>query len=364
MTLVLVGTYTEPLDHVPESKGKGVHVFVFDKKGALAPLTVIEGLVSPAFLCRKWSPGCLTPHLSTRDGTMAYGVSERYDTNGTVFSIRVHSADAKEALLCVGEHQSSEGTGTCYLSVDPSGDYLLTANYMSGSTVVHPIHNNGSLAPPASVTQHDPSLVVGTDPTRQEAPHAHCFLPHPTIDCAYSCDLGSDSVFVYQLVRQGGGYGSLVYPGHTKCIQRVGLDPGAGPRHVAVHPNGTTLYVVAELASALYVCQIAEDGQLAVVQCGSSLPDGYQPGIAADQLYSPCIALSATQRTSHIAEVQVHPSGKFVYASNRGHDSISCFHLGTDGKVEGQVAQYPSGGKTPRHFSLDPSGDFLIAANQ
>ena len=231
--------------------------------------------------------------------------------------------------------ESTGAGGPCYVSVTADGATVLVANY-SGSVASLPANADGRLAPAASFIPHEGSSV---HPRRQRGPHAHSIVVDPSGRFALSADLGLDRVLVYRIGQTDGTLTPHDPPGAP-------VAPGSGPRHLAFHPNGRTLYVITELANTIIVFDWdAEAGTLSERQTIPTLPEGFDG-------------------TSYTAEVQVHPSGRFVYGSNRGHDSLAIFAVNADTKTLTLVGHEPTGGARPRHFGIDPTGAFLIAANQ
>jgi 6-phosphogluconolactonase len=220
------------------------------------------------------------------------------------------------------------------VSVNAAGTHAFVANYGAGSVAAFPLLPDGRLAPPSSVAPHRGS---GVHPTRQQRAHAHAIRPAPGGSFVLAADLGIDRVLVYRFDAAAGA----LTPHHSAS---TATQPGAGPRHLAFHPSGNALFVINELSSTLaaYSWNGAE-GTLEARGEVSTLPRGF-----------------TGENTT--AEVAVHPSGRFVYASNRGHDSIAVFRIG-DGALA-RVGIYSTRGRTPRHFALDTAGAFLLAANQ
>jgi 6-phosphogluconolactonase len=231
--------------------------------------------------------------------------------------------------------QPARGAAPCHLVVDRAGKNVLVANYSGGNVAVLPIQSDGRLAEATGFVQHKGS---GANPRRQEAPHAHSINLDAANRFAVVADLGLDRVMVY---RFDGGAGTLT----PNDPPSASVEPGSGPRHFAFHPNGRNAYVINEITRTVTAFSYdPRKGALTPFQTISTLPQG------------------APARGS-TAEVQVHPSGKFLYGSNRGHDSIAVFTIGPDGRltfVEAESTQ----GKTPRNFGIDPTGTFLLAANQ
>jgi 6-phosphogluconolactonase len=232
--------------------------------------------------------------------------------------------------------QSSGGAGPCHVMVDATGKCVLAANYGGGSVTSVPVKEDGSLAEPGSFIQHTGSSV---NQQRQEAPHGHCIVPDPGNRFALACDLGLDQVLIYKLDPTK----ATLTPNEPAFGS---TERGAGPRHLAFHPNGKFVFVINELDCTMTT--FAWDGQkgaLTPVGSVSTLPGERQRGYST-------------------AEVQVHPNGKFVYGSNRGHDSIVVFSVDEKTGKLTRVQNESTQGKTPRHFTLDPSGKFLITENQ
>jgi len=220
--------------------------------------------------------------------------------------------------------------------VDKAGKYVLVANYGSGSIAVLPLEADGRLGRAIRTIQHHGS---GLNPQPQEGPHAHFITLDPADKYVLCCDLGLDKVLTYQFNPPG----ALLTPG---APPGVSLKPGSGPRHLAFHPNGRFVYVINELSSTLTAFSYnAQGGPLKELETRSTLPPEFKG-----------------QNTC--AEVQVHPSGRFLYGSNRGHNSIAVFGINPrDGRIS-RVECVASGGKNPRHFALDPTGKWLLAENQ
>lgn len=317
--LVYIGTYTS-------AKSKGIYVCRMDPEtGTLSPLQVAAETPSPSFLAFHPNKKFL------------YAVGETEQFGGKKSgSVAAFSIDPGTGKLTAINAQSSGGTGPCHLTVDPTGHDVLVANYNSGSVAVLPIAEDGKLAEPSFVDQHKGT---GHDRRRQEGPHAHNIQLDPNGKFVLTTDLGLDKIFVYRLDTAKG----TLTPNDPPFGQ---AEPGAGPRHFAFHPNGRLVYVINELAStvAAYAYD-AQRGALTQIQSLSTLPADFKGN-------------------NTTAEVQVHPNGKFLYGSNRGHDSIAVFAIDeSTGKLtpRGHVSTQ---GKTPRNFGIDPTGSFLIAANQ
>jgi 6-phosphogluconolactonase len=316
--LVYVGSYTRGDD-------PGIHRFRMDMEtGELTALGSTAGIVNPSFLAIHPS------------GRFLYAVSEINDFSGKkTGAVAALSIDRQaQGELKLINRQPSAGDGPCHVVVDPTGRCLLVANYGGGSVAALPISDDGALQPPSSSIQHEGQSVT----PRQTAPHAHSINFDPGNKFAMAADLGLDKVLVYQFDAAQG----KLTPHEPAGV----VEPGSGPRHFAFHPSGRQAYVINELANTITVFRYdADRGRLSPLQTASTLPEGFEG-------------------TSHTAEVQVHPSGKFVYGSNRGHDSLAVFRVNADTGTLTAVGHVSSGGKTPRNFGIDPSGKFLLSANQ
>jgi 6-phosphogluconolactonase len=286
---------------------KGIGIGTYDtESGQLRTTGVISGVVNPSFV------------IESRDGRFLYAVNE--NTKGEVTAINA-------ATLKVINKVATGGADPCHLSIDPSGKFLITADYSSGSLSVFHVNPDGSIGARTQKVQHTGK---GKDPERQEGPHAHHIVFDPAGRYAAAVDLGVDRVFVYSLAG-----------GQLTKVSEAKLADGAGPRHIAFHPNGRTAYVANELDSTIVSCAYA-NGRLTPGQVLKTAPSGGP--------------------RNYPAEVLVSGDGKHVYLSNRGHDSVA--HFAVDGAGLTMVGTTAVGGKYPRHIVLDPSGSFLFAANQ
>jgi 6-phosphogluconolactonase len=322
--LVFVGTYTG-------GKSQGIYTCELDTAtGALKQLDVTGEVKNPSFLAI---------HPSKR---FLYSVSEVGDYSDTGSgAITAFTLDSQGGRLKMLNHQSSTSGGPCHLVVDRAGKNVLVANYGGATAAVLPIGADGKLAPASSTVRHAGSSV---DRSRQEAPHPHSINLDPAGRFAFVADLGLDKVLVYRFDSENGTLAANDPPS-------VSVAPGSGPRHFAFHPSGKFAYVINEMKSTVTAFNYdAGRGVLTILATEvpdtvSTLPGGF-----------------TSENTT--AEVQVHPTGNFLYASNRGHDSIAIFAIDpTDGSLTG-LGHEPTGGRTPRNFGIDPDGKFLLAANQ
>jgi 6-phosphogluconolactonase len=316
---VYVGTYTD-------GKGRGIYLLEMDPAtGTLTPRGLAAEATNPSFLA---------VHPSRK---FLYAVSEVGESGGRKGgAVRAFALDAKTGALTPLNQQSSGGSGPCYVTVDREGRNVLAANYGGGSVAVLPIGEDGRLGAASAFVQHRGS---GTNPRRQEGPHAHSINLDPANRFAVAADLGLDKLLVHRFDASKG----TLTPNDPPATS---VAPGAGPRHFAFHPDGRHAYVINEMACTVTAFDYnPERGVLTELQTVSTLPEGVKPGYST-------------------AEVQVHPSGKFVYGSNRGHDSIAIFAVDPSSGRLTPVGHQPTQGKTPRNFAIDPSGSFLLAENQ
>lgn len=335
---VYVGTYTDPSPQAgyavtPErpvmgmtgpTRSAGLYVFEHDPAtGALTHRHTLSGLLNPSFLA-------LDP-----DERFLFAVQEAREYDGAATGAVVSFAlDADTGLPRLLGRQSSGGANPCHLSVSPDGRTLFVANHEDGSVAVLPIDHEGRLAP-ATAIHHD----APRDPTGHRRPHAHFVTPDPTGAFVLSTDTGTDRITVYRLDMASG----RLLPHRPPWGE---THPGGSPRHLAFHPSGRYLYANGEADMTLSVFAYdAAAGRLTAQQHLSTLPEG----IAGP--YS-------------TAQITAHPSGRFVYVANRGHDSIAIFRIDPATGRAARIANEPTQGQTPRNFALDPPGHFLYVANQ
>lgn len=329
-TFAFVGCLNREAPYFQGARGRGIAVFRFDEEtGALTLLSETGGIDNPTFLS-------IDPARRT-----VYANSEVFGWNeGTATAYRFDPATG--GLTYLGK-QPTEGSITAYNSLDRTGRFLLVANYAIGdvdelpgrSAVVLPIRDDGGLGPVVDRVTHSGT---GPNAARQERPHAHSIVASPDNRFVIVADLGIDKLMVYRLNAESGRLAPAPTPSFA-------LPPGSGPRHVAFHPNGRMLLVINELAST--IASLAWDAAAGVLSPLDSVP-----------------AVPAGVEDSHCADLHVSPDGRFVYGSNRGHDSIVVYRIDPASGRMALAGHVPSGGPTPRSFALDPSGQFLLAANQ
>lgn len=248
--------------------------------------------------------------------------------------VAAFSLEGRTGKLKLLNRQSTHGTASCYLEVDATGKTLLVANYSSGNVGSLPIKPDGSLGEAASVIQHTGSSI---DPARQKEPHAHSIIISPDNKFGYSADLGLDQVLIYRLNAATARL-SANDPPFAKT------PPGGGPRHLTFHPNGKHLYVINELKNSVTVFEYAKDsGALTERQTISTVPEDFKG-------------------TSHTADLKITPDGRFLYGTNRGHDSIAAYSIGTDGRLT-WIGIEPSLGKGPQNLAIAAQGKLLLCAN-
>lgn len=317
---VYVGTYT--------GKSQGIYQLELDlASGKLTQKSVAGGVKNPSFVA-------IHPN-----GNFLYSVAEIADFEGKAKQggIAAFAIDGKTGALTMLNQQSSVGDGPCHLVVDRSGKCVLAANYGGGSVCCLPIGADGKLTKATSFFQHEGRSIK----PNQTSPHAHSINVDANNNFAVAADLGLDKMLVYKLDAAAG----KMTPNDPPSTS---LAAGSGPRHFAFHPNGKFAYVINEInLTATAFSYDSGKGTLTEIQTLSTLPPGQErgPGMST-------------------AEIQVHPSGKFVYGSNRGHDTIVAYSVDqATGKLT-HVENEPTGGKTPRNFGLDPTGKYLLAANQ
>ena len=255
---------------------------------------------------------------------------------GTGKSLSAFAIDPKSGKLSFLNAIDYQKHGLCHLTVDKTGNYVLCAGYGDGTVLVQHIEKNGHLGKQTALIQHQGSSVVKS---RQNAPHAHSVNLDSNNQFAFVADLGTDDLFIYRFDATNG----TLEPNNPASIS---LQPGAGPRHFAFHPNGHFAYVINELDSTVGAYRYdATIGRLKAIETLTTLPEDFQG-------------------KNSTAEVVVHPSGRFLYGSNRGHNSIALFAIDqTTGKLT-FVDVTSTGGNWPRNFCVDPTGQFLLVANK
>jgi 6-phosphogluconolactonase len=315
-SIAYVGGYTD-------KEGQGIYAFRFNgQTGELVPLGLAVETPNPTFIV-------LHP-----TGKYLYAVGSTGPLTGPrIGLVSAFAVDPVSSKLTLINQQSSGGGGPVRITIDQDGTHVLVANYGTGSVCVLPVETDGRLDTATALQQH---TGWGPNQSRQEGPHAHSFVLDPAGRFAFACDLGIDKVMIYKFDAASG------------TLDRHGsaaLAPGSGPRHLTFSPDGNFAYVISEMLSAITAFHYdATAGKLTELQTISTLPADWKG-------------------MSTAAEIHIHPSGKFVYASNRGSDSIATFRTAPNGRLF-LVGLTACGGKTPRFFTLDSTGTWLLCAHQ
>lgn len=284
-------------------------------------------LTKPEFLLESPAPAFFTIHP---DGRHLYTCN-----SGSPGAVSAYEIESHTGHLKFLNRVPAGGPDTSYVSLDQTGHYVLAANYSGGNIAVFAIKPDGSLGERTAFVQHTGSSV---NPQRQTHAYAHSIIVDPSNRFALVADLGVDKVFVYRFNEKDG---SLA----TNNPPFVNIKPGSGPRHVKFHPNGRWVYVISEIASTVTAFNWdSTNGTLTEFQTVSALPADFKG-------------------TNTCAEIVVHPNGKFLYASNRGDDSLAVFAIDqTTGRLT-PIERVSSGGNTPRNFAFDPTGNWIICSN-
>jgi 6-phosphogluconolactonase len=320
--LLYVGTYTSG-----PSKSEGIYVYRFDgRNGRITPHKIVSGVEEPSFLAVDGSRRFL------------YAVNETVEYQGQQSgAVSSFAIDQKTGSLSFLNKQPSMGGAPCHISISRDGKFALVANYLGGNVAVLPIEKSGSLGRSVDFKKHEGK---GPNAERQEGPHAHSVILDDKNRFAFVNDLGIDRVAIYEFDRNTGKLSANPAQAFYKTR------PGAGPRHFKIHPNGRFAFVLNELDMSVTSLSFdARLGRLSEVQTLSTLPAGYSGA-------------------NSCADIHVSSNGNFLYASNRGHDSIVSYRIDPKTGSLQLIEHVPTGGKTPRNFAIDPTGSYLLAANQ
>ena len=318
--MLYVGTYTE------KTASKGIYLLRLSPgSGALSVDGVAAETLNPSFVA-------LSP-----DGSAAFAVNEVGQLDGQPGGgVTAFGRDVASGALRTLGRELTKGADPCYASTDRTGRFLFVANYSGGSVAMYPVLAGGGIGAMTGFIQHRGH---GPNAERQEGPHAHCVIPDPMNHFVLVADLGIDRIMVY---RFDAATGKL----NTATAGQGMLAPGAGPRHLAFHPNGRVLYVTNELNSTVTAFRYdTETGSLTELQ---TVPAVSEQGSVQN----------------FPADIHVHPSGRFLYMSNRGHNSIAAFAIDPTTAKLAPLQLTSTEGDWPRNFAIDPSGEFLIVANQ
>lgn len=306
---LLTGSYSS-------EKEQGIKLWEFeDTTGELTEQMGVAGIERPSFIA-------VHPN-----GTSFVAASEV--GNGELVSYWIHPAANKIVEI---NRQSSNGDHPAHVTIDETGQWLLSVTYSGATVNVHPIHPNGAIGELVDSVKHEGS---GSNKERQDAAHPHSVIQVPGKNLFLVSDLGTDTISTYKLNPDTGKL-TLQYKTRTEA--------GAGPRHLCFHPTKPLVYSLNEINSTLMVYRISPEGQLEFLQLLPLLPDSYKE-----------------PNTS--AEIAVSSDGRFVYASNRGHDSIASFAIQDNGTLE-NLGLTESGGEGPRHFAVIPGNDWMVVANE
>lgn len=314
-----IGTYTS-------SRSKGIYSLNLDgENGKLDKLTLQAELSNPSYLTTDASNRFLYSVIETETFKDVYGGA-----------VAAFSIDSQTGVLGLINYQSTKGKSPCHLHIDSGSNYLYAANYSEGTFSMFPVNKDGGIQQAISIIEHCGS---GPNSNRQEKPHVHFVALTPEEGHLCAVDLGIDKVMVYNLVQGSKGLTPAEY-------SSIDISAGSGPRHIRFHPNGRFAYVVNELSSDIAVLRYhSGDCKFDVLQYISCLPQDYKGD-------------------SYCAALRISPDGDYIYASNRGHDSIACFKIDKySGKLE-LVSHTSTFGSYPRDFIISPDGKFLFAANQ
>jgi 6-phosphogluconolactonase len=309
---LLVGTYTS-------GKSEGIYVYKFNvQTGEFKAESIAKGLKNPSFL------------VVSPDEKYVYSAGE-IDKNGAIYSF---SFDKKSGTLTQLSTQSSNGNYPCHVDIDKTGKWVIAGNYGAGNLTVLPVEANGGLGKPTQTIQH---LGKGTNPDRQEGPHVHSInIALNNVD-VFVPDLGIDKIMTYSLDAKTGKL-TAGNPAFTK------VKDGSGPRHFTFHPNGKTAYVIHEMTGEVSAFDYKK-GSLTAIQTISTKPANHTGDFNS-------------------ADIHISPDGKFLYASNRVHDSLVIYSIDAKTGKLTYVAHQSVMGKKPRNFMIDPTGNFVLVANQ
>ncbi len=327
--LFYIGTYTDPIlfgtGEVFVGKGKGIYRLTLnDETGEIALLGDPAPAVNPSYVC-------LSP-----DGKFLYAVNELKEFEGAFGGSASAFAVAPDGSLTYLNSRPTGGTDPCHINVNAAQTHVYVSNFMSGSVTVFPIQEDGSLGEASDFHQHEGRSVIEA---RQKGPHAHSLTFDRTQRFAFVPDLGIDKLMVYRTDFENG----KLIPADTPFLQTF---PGAGPRHCEFHPNAKWCYLINEIASSISLLYYhEEDGTFTLEQTVDTIP--------------------AEEKAGNIcADLHITPDGRFLYGSNRGHDTLTAFAIDPE---NGHLTEFQSvscGGQVPRNFCIERSGKYLLCGNQ
>lgn len=314
---VYIGSYAEP-------ENPGIHVLSFDsQEGLLTRVGSVSGIKNPTFLD-------IDSENLRLDAVSAIPDFDGQPSGGIV-SYRI---DPETGQLEAQDRHLSQAPGPCYVRRDRDKRVLLISNYRGGGICMYPLNEQGQISGQAQPFKHEGSGIVED---RQEGPHPHSIQPDPSNRYVLVPDLGADKLFIYQLDTEDP---KLTPYGELK------MEPGSGPRHMDFHPNGRYAYIMNELGNTVTVCSYEpQDGSFRILETVPTLPESFTG-------------------TNTAADIHLSADGRFLYGSNRGHDSIAVYSVDADSGLLTFVEHVSTEGKTPRNFALSPDNRFLLAANQ
>jgi 6-phosphogluconolactonase len=321
--LVYIGTYTSG-----KSKSEGIYIYKLNlDSGELKPFSIVKNVVEPSYL------------TINKDRKYLYAVNETVEyegkPSGAVSAFAINKLTGELTFL---NKQPSLGGAPCYITVSDNQKFVLVANYVGGNVSVYPIGSGGKLGASIDLQQN---FGTGPNKDRQEAAHAHSINLDEKNRFAVACDLGVDKVFIYEFDNKNG----KLKPNPAQSVYQT--KPGAGPRHFAFHKKEKLAFLINELDSTISALAFDDKkGTLQEIQTVTTLPENFKGS------------------NNSCADIHISPNGKFLYGSNRGHDSIVSYRIDEkNGKLE-YLEHTSTGGKTPRNFTISPDGKFLLAANQ
>jgi len=316
---IYVGTFSGDVEN-------GIYVYEFDRsQGTLSLVQTLGGMENPTYI--EIHPNGKFLYSVNRNS-----INEELDWG----SVSSYVIDPTTGTLMHINDQPSFGNAPCHMSIDSQGRLLFIANYGSGSIAAYPIEEDGSLAPASKVIQHTGSSVAGE---RQQGPHAHSTVVSPNDDFLYAADLGIDKIKTYKI-----NYSNKTMEPLTASDGIA--DPGSGPRHITISANQKFLYLLEEMGHQVAVYTIdPKNGALCTIQTISTLPEDYK-------------------ETNFCADIHIDPSGKYLYASNRGHNSFAIYEIDKKSGMLTLIDIESVHGDWPRNFLIDPKGEYLFAANR
>lgn len=344
--IVYVGTYSAPNvapgGHAP-SEAKGIYVYRMEDDGNLSILQVVQA-ENPSFLV-------VSPALD-----FLYCVNELGEDSqgGFLGSVSSYKIDPKSGRLSFLNMEPTKGTWPCHCSVHPSGKFFMAANYGTGSFVTYPIKSDGRIGHLAEVT-NCPETGAGPDKARQSGPHAHMVCSNPGGQHVFGTDLGTDRVFVFEIDQLSGKLTPSEVP-------FANVASGSGPRHMVFHPNDANAYVLNELSSTIDVFTFdANRGSFLWKQSTSSLPNDTELERPVFDDNNPGLVPSGGNTT---AAIEIHSNGKWLYATNRGMNTVVKFSIDPDTAILSDPYWSPTLGQIPRGMGIDPTGQMLVLGNQ